>query len=112
MDFDHYLEILIENSVITAEDKNLRSKIESISSSIVNLQRKRARIDLEIRRQALSLRRKREELKRVTKRNQKTLSETVILNEQHHPLKRDILLKNDQRLLQKSSQSLEIYESL
>lgn len=53
--------------IITSSEKNLRSKISSIISSINELESKKRRIDFEIRRQKKSLARKRLELKRVTK---------------------------------------------
>lgn len=102
-----YLE---KNSIITTEDKNLRSKIDSLTRSLENLSQKKARLEFEIKRQKVSLTRKREELKRVSKRNSAKLQlslESGILSEV--PAEKAIpwLPKLDSKLLQESSLVLE-----
>lgn len=105
-DFDY----LVEAKVITTEDLNLRSKIESITRSLEALASKRARIDYEIKKQKISLTRKREELKRVTKRNHVKLSVSLESGSLIHELSpEDCLLelqRYDAKLLQESDQAL------
>lgn len=60
-------EILKETGLIKDPEKNLRSKIGSLLSSLKNLQEKQRRLDYEIRRQKKSLVRKQQELKRVSR---------------------------------------------
>lgn len=106
-DFD----ILVEAKVISTEDLNLRSKIESITRSLEALASKKARIDYEIKKQKISLTRKREELKRVTKRNQVKLSVSLESGSLIHELPtRECLLelqRYDAKLLQESDQVLD-----
>lgn len=71
-----YLE---EASLISAPEKNLRSKVESILRSLQNLEAKKRRIDYEIKKQKFSLEKKRKELLRNSKRLRsvkKSLSES------------------------------------
>lgn len=76
---DDYKDLLFleSNSVITTEDRNLRSKIDSLTRSLENLSQKKLRLEFEIKRQKKSLIRKREELKRVSKRNTAKLKLTL-----------------------------------
>lgn len=104
--------ILLESSgIITTSEKNLRSKIESINRSLENLNAKRDRIDFEIKKQKRSLVRKREELKRVSKRLK---TKTSLLQESEdetssQSLERCLdIQKLDSILLQDSNQMLEI----
>lgn len=62
---------------ISTADKNLRSKIDSILRSLENLSNKKLRLEFEIKKQKKSLYRKRQELKRVTRSNQKKVSLTL-----------------------------------
>lgn len=64
----YLLEEAQKQKIITTSEMNLRSKIDSITRSLENLLAKEARIQFEIKRQRKSLMRKREELKKVTKR--------------------------------------------
>lgn len=100
------LQILVENGVITKEDKNLRSKIESLNRNLENLISKRQRLDFEIKKQQKSLTRKRVELKRVSKRNQGKFS-VVIENSNLDETARNADLLNfkriDSKLLQESN---------
>lgn len=105
------LQFLCESGVITTEEKNLRSKVESISRSLKQLSEKRLRLDFEIKRQRKSLARKREELKRVSKRTSAKLSlalETGELNSRFSP-EEDVkeLRRYDDNLLRESSLLLE-----
>lgn len=105
-DFDY----LVEDKVITAEDMNLRSKIESITRSLEQLESKRTRINYEIKKQKVSLTRKREELRRVSKRNQKKLTSHLESDELiSEATQRDLVLelqRYDAKLLQESDQAL------
>lgn len=104
------LVFLEESKVISTADKNLRSKIDSILRSLENLTAKKMRIEFEIKKQKASLSRKRQELKKVTKSNQKKLAislESGILG--HQPSEEEIsfLRRLDSRLLQESNQLLD-----
>lgn len=68
------LDFLALEGVISTSDKNLRSKIGSLLRSIENLEAKRERLTYEINKQKKSLTRKRQELKRVSRSNQKNSS--------------------------------------
>lgn len=74
---NHQLSILVENQMITTQEKNLRNKIDSIVRSLENLSAKKLRLEFEIKRQKKSLTRKREELKRVSKLNQAKVKLTL-----------------------------------
>lgn len=104
------LDILVQEGVITTEEKNLRSKIDSLVRSLENLSEKKIRIDFEIKRQKKSLTRKRMELKKVTKRNQARLTvalESGRLTDLRPPEGQSLLAKLDSRLLQESSLRLD-----
>lgn len=106
--FDLYL--LLESGTITSSERNLRSKIDSIIRALENLSEKKMRIEFEIKRQTQSLTRKREELKRVSKRNQ--VKTRVVLEssfETNQPIDREVLelQKIDSILLQESYRVLE-----
>lgn len=58
------LVFLERTKIISSSEKNLRSKIDSIIRSIENLTEKKLRIEFEIKKQKLSLERKRLELKK------------------------------------------------
>lgn len=106
-----FLSRLQESEVITAPDKNLRSKIDSILRSIENLSEKKIRIEYEIRKQKKSLVRKRQELKKVTGPNQKKLTVTLESDTQaeaHQKEQLNALFRRiDSKLLQESSQVLD-----
>lgn len=106
-----FIDRLAETKVITTADRNLRSKIDSITRSLENLTEKKARIEFEIKRQKKSLTRKREELKRVSHSNQAKLSvrlESGTLQTDLSPEQEVLYLeKLDARLLHKSHQQLD-----
>lgn len=109
-DDDLDLTFLEENSIITTEDKNLRSKIDSLTRSLENLSQKKMRLEFEIKRQKKSLIRKREELKRVSKRNTVKLKLALEAgNLVSYPTEEQItwLRKFDSNLLQESNLVLE-----
>lgn len=104
------LTFLEDAGVITTADKNLRSKIESIDRNLEQLLQKKLRIEFEIKRQKKSLVRKREELKKVTSRNNAKLKLTLESGnlvpdpcEEHYTWLRQF----DSKLLQESSQRLD-----
>lgn len=104
------LTFLEKNSIITTEDKNLRSKIDSLTRSLENLSQKKLRLEFEIKRQKKSLIRKREELKRVSKRNTAKLKLTLETgNLIDSPTEEQFtwLQKLDSTLLQESNLMLE-----
>lgn len=105
------LTVLVESNVISNEDKNLRSKVASINRSLTNLLEKKARIDFEIKRQKKSLTRKREELKRVSKRNKVKVSLALESGRiySNNPTEdgTEFLRKLDQHLFQESKLLLE-----
>lgn len=103
------LRFLEENSVISTEDKNLRSKIDSLTRSLENLSEKKLRLEFEIKRQKKSLIRKREELKRVSKRNSAKLNLTLESGNQAlaNPGEITWISRLDSKLLQESDQALE-----
>lgn len=68
------LNLMEESGVISTSEKNLRSKIDSITRSLENLSEKKARIDFEIKRQKRSLTRKRAELKKSQRSTQAKFS--------------------------------------
>lgn len=106
-----FLTQLEETKVITTADKNLRSKIDSITRSLENLSEKKARIEFEIKRQKKSLTRKRAELKRVSRSNQAKLTlslESGIVSTDSLPEQETRNLQVlDSRLLRESSQQLD-----
>lgn len=105
-----FLIALTESNIISDSEKNLRSKIDSIVRSIENLTEKKLRIDFEIRRQKKTLTRKREELKRVSKRNTARASLTLESSEPNGvPDLTDVqvLDKFDQQLLERSFRIIE-----
>lgn len=75
--FDENLETLLETSLITSPEKNLRSKIDSLIRSIENLTAKKLRLEYEITTQKKSLARKRMELKKATKHLKVNLESAV-----------------------------------
>lgn len=98
------------SGIITDSGKNLRSKIESISRSIENLQEKKLRIEFEIKRQKKSLVRKREELKKETSRTSAKVSLALESDSFYNLLLEDDfqqLRAIDSRLLSESSRVLE-----
>lgn len=100
------LDVLVETGTITTEDKNLRSKIESLNRSLKSLESKKERLDYEIKKQRKSLIRKREELKRVSKRNLKKTAlalESGILTSDSETDGTEALRRYDARLLRESS---------
>lgn len=104
------LSYLNESSLIKTEEKNLRSKIESILRSLNNLTSKKERIEYEIRKQKKALFRKREELKVSSKRLRKqgrSLSESsnplLLLEEEEY----DDIQRYDAILLRESSRLLD-----
>lgn len=109
-DYNFDLTILEEAGIISSSEKNLRSKIESINRNLEQLQSKALRIDFEIRRQKKSLVRKREELKKVSKRNRTRLSKALESENQDleiFDINDSKLRSYDSRLLQESNQLLE-----
>lgn len=91
-------EILKESGLIQDPEKNLRSKIGSLLSSLKNLQEKQKRLDYEIRRQKKSLVRKQQELKRVSRslsNRRHSILESSSLGQSHAILQS---LKEQQRL--------------
>lgn len=104
------LDFLLENGAITSSERNLRSKIDSIIRALENLSEKKMRIEFEIKRQTQSLTRKREELKRVSKRDQ--VKTRVFLENSfgsNQPIDQEVLelQKIDSILLQESYRVLE-----
>lgn len=102
------LDQALENSLISNEQANLRSKISSISRSIEQLTQKKLRIEFEIKRQKKSLARKREELKH----SSFTVSGKLALESQNpisifHGEEVKLLQKIDRKLLTESAKILE-----
>lgn len=109
-DYKEDLDFLREAKVITTADKNLRCKIDSILRSLENLSAKKLRIEYEIKKQKKSLLRKRQELKKVSKSNQKKLTialESGNLIESPSEEELSFLRRLDSILLEESSQQLE-----
>lgn len=108
-DREHLLAV-IEEQAITKPDQNLRNKIQSIIRSLQALENKKLRIEFEIRQQKKSLTRKREEFKRISKRNQVNLKlalENQNLPEDQIQQNLELLKINDQKLLLESYQVLD-----
>lgn len=106
------LDYLSESKVISREDRNLRSKVDSLLRSLENLEEKKKRLDYEIRKQRKSLFRKREELKRVSKRNRKkaNLVQEVFIDSEFSLISDEELLvlqRLDSILLQESDHLLD-----
>lgn len=101
-------EILIESGIIQDSERNLRSKIDSIISSIENLSRKQARIKFELERQRTSLTHKRNELKRHRKVYKARVSAAILDSKMTESLQRevDILETSDRTVLLESDQVL------
>lgn len=101
---------LKETTVISTPERNLRSKIDSLLRSLENLTSKKLRIEYEIKKQKRSLERKRSELKKsnktVTRRYRLSL-ENQTLQEASSSQEIKEFLREDQLLLQKSSQMLD-----
>lgn len=109
-DYKEDLTTLVESGVITTADKNLRCKIDSILRSLENLSAKKLRIEYEIKKQKKSLSRKRQELKKVTKSNQKKLSialESGTLKQLPGKDGNSFIRRLDSILLEQSSQQLD-----
>lgn len=100
----------LQETVITTPERNLRSKIDSLLRSLENLTSKKLRIEYEIKKQKRSLERKRSELKKsnktVTRRYRLSL-ENQTLQEAKSSQEIQEFLREDQLLLQKSSQMLD-----
>lgn len=101
---------LEEATVITTPERNLRSKIDSLTRAIENMSEKKIRLDFEIKKQKKALIRKRNELKKVQS-SLSAKSSLVIENEiifDDFPPAEDylVLRRIDSKLLQESDRVL------
>lgn len=103
------LDLILEESSLKEDSKNLRRKIDSICRTIENLSAKKLNIEAEIRTQKKVLVRKRNELKKRSKSNQTRINFRLESSEISSPVPEEIkkIQQLDQRLLRESSRLLE-----
>lgn len=103
------LDLILEESSLKEDSKNLRRKIDSICRTIENLSAKKLNIEAEIRTQKKVLVRKRNELKKRSKSNQTGIKIRLESSEISSPVPEEIkkIQQLDQRLLRESSRLLE-----
>lgn len=103
------LDLILEESSLKEDSKNLRRKIDSICRTIENLSAKKLNIEAEIRTQKKVLVRKRNELKKRSKSNQTGINIRLESSEISSPVPEEIkkIQQLDQRLLRESSRLLE-----
>lgn len=103
------LEHAVSKGLIRTPEANLRSKVASISATLELLEKKKARIDYEIRKQKSSLVRKRQELVRASK-SFKSKSKVLRESEVDSPVSLNLetwISKYDAKILQESARILD-----